>query len=182
MPIEVELRSFLSEEQYKELLDFFKKDAKEIKEDFQETYYFDSEQDLRIQKNNAGSKIWLKKGNIHDDFREEIEIRLKQDDFSKIKEIFFELGFGVDIKWLRKRNQFEWRGIKVCLDFTKGYGYIIELEKLCSEDEKEEALQELKERFQEINIVLTPKEEFNKRFEEYKQNWRQLISNESSIN
>ena len=72
--IEVEIRSFVTKEKYEELLEFFKKNTKFVKEDFQETHYFDCEQDLRIQKNNKGSKIWLKKGELHDDAREEIEI------------------------------------------------------------------------------------------------------------
>jgi uncharacterized protein YjbK len=48
MAIEVEIRSFITEEQYDNLLNFFKKNAKFVKEDEQETYYFESEQDLRI--------------------------------------------------------------------------------------------------------------------------------------
>ena len=61
MNIEVEVRSFISKEQYEQLLKFFKKNAKLIKEDYQETFYFDSDQDLRIQRNKFFSKIWLKK-------------------------------------------------------------------------------------------------------------------------
>ncbi|MDD2388097.1 MAG: hypothetical protein PHP52_15090 [Bacteroidales bacterium] len=57
MNIEAELRSFISEEKYNELLDFFKKEASLIKEDYQETFYFDCDEDLRIQKNNFFSKI-----------------------------------------------------------------------------------------------------------------------------
>ena len=59
--IEVEIRAFVSEQEYNELLEFFKQNAELIKEDLQETHYFDCKEDLRIQKNNAGSKIWLKK-------------------------------------------------------------------------------------------------------------------------
>ncbi len=76
MNIEVEIRSFLSKEQYEQLLNFFKQNAQLVKEDDQETWYFEGEQDLRIQKNRLYSKIWLKKGKIHDDYREEIEIKL----------------------------------------------------------------------------------------------------------
>jgi uncharacterized protein YjbK len=38
--IEAEIRSFISKEQYDSLLDFFKTNAKFLKEDFQETFYF----------------------------------------------------------------------------------------------------------------------------------------------
>ncbi len=173
--IEVEIRSFISIEQYVKLLNFFKTNAEFVKEDFQETHYFDSEQDLRIQKNNFGSKIWMKKGKIHDDAREEIEIKTKNEDFENLRKLFDNLGYGVNIKWLRERKQFSWNGIKVCLDYTKGYGYIIELEKIGSEENKEKILEELKQKMNELNIPLTSKEEFNEKYNFYKENWRDLI-------
>lgn len=174
--IEVEIRSFISKEKYEELLEFFNKNAKFIGEDSQETHYFDCKQDLRIQKNNKGSKIWLKKGKIHDDAREEIEIFTQNDSFDDLGKLFNELGHNIEIKWLRKRNEFDWNGIKVCIDYTKGYGYIIELEKLSSEEDKEKVLIELKDKLNELNIPLTPREEFDERYNYYKENWRRLIA------
>lgn len=174
MKIEAELRSLISKEQYSRLLEFFQKNAKLNKEDYQESYYFDSEEDLRIQRNSFFSKIWLKKGKIHDDSREEIEIKFSREDFGKVEKLFLSLGMKVEIKWFRKRYEFEWGGITVCLDHTKGYGYIIELEKMCSEEEKVEILELLKQKFIELNIPITPREEFDKKFQHYKENWREL--------
>ena len=110
--IEVEARSFLSKEQYEKLLDFFRKNAKLIKEDYQETFYFDCEQDLRIQRNNFFSKIWMKKGEIHDNHREEIEIKFNREDFEKLENLFLSLDFNVQIKWFRKRIEFQWDEIR----------------------------------------------------------------------
>ena len=178
MSIEVEIRSFISEAQYNQLLDFFKQNAVIVKEDFQETHYFNCPEDLRIQKSNSRAKIWVKKGNIHDEAREEIEIIINKEDFEKIANVFKNLGYDVEIKWLRDRKQFDWNGIKVCLDYTKGYGHIIELEQQCTEEEKERTLENLKEKLNELNISLTPKEVFDETFRYYKENWRRLIENE----
>ncbi len=82
MQIEVEVRSFISEGKYEELINFFSKNGKHISTDNQTTYYFDTKTDLRIQKNDFFSKIWLKKGKIHDDAREEIEIKFRKEDFN----------------------------------------------------------------------------------------------------
>ncbi|MCL5018340.1 MAG: CYTH domain-containing protein [Candidatus Pacearchaeota archaeon] len=172
---EVEIRSFISTEQYVKLLNFFRQNAEFVKEDFQETHYFDSEQDLRIQKNNKGSKIWMKKGQIHDDAREEIEIITDGDCFENLGKLFGSLGYNVEIKWLRERKQFNWNGIKVCLDYTKGYGYIIELEKISAAENKEKIVEELKQKLKELNIPLTSKDEFNSKYNFYKENWRNLI-------
>lgn len=173
--IEVEIRSFISKEKYLELLEFFNKNGKLILEDFQETHYFDCEQDLRIQKNNFGSKIWMKKGQIHDDQREEIEIKTDKNDFENLQKLFSHLKYNLQIKWLRDRKEFLYKEIKISLDYTKGYGYIIELEKMSNEEEKEIVLSQLNKLFQELNINMTSKEEFKKKYEEYKQNWRELI-------
>jgi predicted adenylyl cyclase CyaB len=173
--LEVEIRAFISKEKYEELIEFFKQNATFVKEDYQETHYFDCEQDLRIQKNNKGSKVWLKKGKIHDEAREEIEVYTQDESFDKLGELFNALGHNIEIKWLRQRNQYDWNGIKVCIDYSKGYGYIIELEKLGSEENKNEILYELREKLKELNIPLTPREEFDERYEYYKQNWRRLI-------
>jgi len=175
MNIEVEIRSFISKEKFNDLLDFFKKNASLIKEDYQETFYFDCDQDLRIQRNNFFSKICLKKGNIHDNYREEIEIKFDRDEFEKLEKLFLSLGYNVEIKWFRKRFEFKWDDIKVCLDYTKGYGYIIELEKICSENKKELEFEKLKQKLKSLGIEITPKEEFNKKFLYYKKNWRSLV-------
>ena len=118
---------------------------------------------------------WLKKGKLHDEAREEIEIKFNREDFEKIEKLFLSCGLNIQIKWFRKRNQFNWNGIKVCLDYTKGYGYILELEKLSFKENKEKDLELLKQKLKELNIKITSKEEFNKKFEYYKNNWKNLV-------
>ena len=184
MNIEVEARSFISKEEYEKLLEFFKNNAKLIKEDYQETFYFNGEEDLRIQRNDFYSKIWMKKGKIHDDHREEIEIKFDKSQFEMLERLFLALGFEVEIKWFRKRLEFQWEEITVCLDFTKGYGYIIELEKMSSEESKEKEFgptgvssgENLKNKLKSLNIAITAKEEFDKKFTYYKDNWKSLVS------
>ncbi len=173
--IEVEIQTFITKEKYEELLEFFKQNAEFVKEDFQETFYFDENSNLRIQRNNNGAKLWHKSGNVHDEFMEEIEIHAKREDFENMEKFLNKLGHSVKIKWLRKRNQFNWNGIKVCIDYTNGYGYILELEKISNEENKEIALEELNQKFSELNIEKTPKEIFNEKYNYYKNNWRDLI-------
>jgi predicted adenylyl cyclase CyaB len=174
--IETEVRSFITMEQYGRLLKFFRENATHVKEDYQETYYFDSNSDLRIQKNNRGAKLWLKGGKLHEDSREEIEVFFSKEDFPKLERFLNLLGFGTGIKWFRLRQQFDWNGIKVCLDDTKGYGLIIELERMCSGEKAEETAALLKGKMKELGIEITPKEEFERKFEHYTKNWRALTA------
>ena len=173
--IEVEIRSFISKDKYEQLIDFFKTNGQLLKDDTQETFYFSGEQDLRIQRNNFYAKVWLKKGKLHDAHREENEIHVERKDFEMLEQLFLTLGYTVSIKWFRHRIEFLWEGITVCLDYTKGYGYIIELEKMCTSEEQEREYELLLEKLQGLGIVLTPKEEFDRRFRDYKENWKRLI-------
>jgi len=173
--IEVEVRSFISKSQYQNLLDFFKKNGKFLGDDYQITYYFSGKNDLRIQKNNNFAKLWLKSGKIHDNAREEIEVKFNRNDFDKLEKLLLALGYKVEIKWFRKRNKFQWKNIKVTVDFTKGYAYIIELEKLSTAKNKDKVYQNLLNQFSSLKIELTPKKEFEKKFNYYKNNWEKLI-------
>ena len=62
------------------------------------------------------------------------------------------------------------------LDYTKGYGHIIELEILTDEQNKESALKSLKEKIASLKIEITPKETFNEKYNYYKENWQKLIN------
>src|SRR3989344_6224395 len=163
--IEVEIRSFISEEKYNELLDFFSKNAELFRQDPNEvTYYFDCKEDLRIQKNADHAKLWLKKGKIHDEHREEIEVKVDRNDFELLEKFLASLGYNVAVKWHRKRHLFRWEGIEVSMGHTRGYGYIIELEKMSDENEKQENLEMLKGKLKKLGISLTQKEEFNEKY------------------
>ena len=85
------------------------------------------------------------------------------------------MGYNIEIKWFRKRFEFKWGDITVCLDFTKGYGYIIELEKICSGKTKEKESEILKQKLRSLGVEITSKEEFDKKFQYYKENWKSLV-------
>ncbi len=193
--IEVEIRTFLTKDQYHQLIHFFTTHGQFLNEDEQVTYYFDSPHvdslpigrpsiglspihpppDLRIQKNKFYSKVWLKKGKLHDEQREEIEIHLPVEDFDKLEKLFFSLGYSVSIQWFRKRHSFQWQGIDVAVDYTKGYGYILELEKMATEEEKAKVLELLRQKLAELDLPETPKEELERKYAYYKENWSALL-------
>jgi len=173
--IEIEIRSLIDEKKYKKLLRFFRKEGKFISKENQTSYYFSGENDLRIQKSDKYAKIWLKKGMMHDNSREEIEIKLDLKEFENANRLFEFLGFKNEIIWLRTRNVFSWKNVKVMLDNTKGYGYILELEKMGDLASEDKIIKDLRRKMEFLGIEETPKEEFSKKFEYYKNNWKKLI-------
>lgn len=173
--IEVEIRSFITEDEYNRLMKFFKENTEHLGEDDQITLYFSGDEDIRIQKSKKFAKIWMKRGKIHDEHREEIEVKFRTDDFDKMFKIFNSLGYEIEIKWIRKRNSFKWDDIDVMIDHTQGYGYIIELEKMTNDEDKEEVYNYLKSKLKSFDIEITPRKEFETRFREYKEKWKEII-------
>lgn len=177
---EAEIRAFINDKEYMRLLKFFKKNAKFIKEDFQITVYFSGNDDLRLQLTSENAKIWLKKGKIHDDVRDELEVFISREEFKKALMLFLSIRFQIDIVWIRRRLIFDWDRIKVCLDDTKGYGKIIELE-ILTEKEDEKIRNKLEEKMRELGIKITPRENFERKFKWYKENWRNLIEKDLKL-
>ncbi|TSC71585.1 MAG: Uncharacterized protein G01um101438_1016 [Parcubacteria group bacterium Gr01-1014_38] len=167
--VECEVRSFLTDEQYQRLRDFFHREATFLGEDEQVTYYFNGEHDLRIQQNTQYAKIWLKKGALHDESREELEVRVPREQFEILHQLFVALGYEVTIQWFRKRLSFQWNDIEVSLDDTKGYGRILELEKRTALEDAETTTAYLKSKLEQLGIPLTPKAEFDQRYAQYKE-------------
>ena len=174
--IEVEVRSFIDNKQYSEILSKLQKNARFIKETDEETIYFSGKKDLRLRRNREEAFLILKEGKIHDDYRKEFEVKFNVSDFNNMKDLLKSLGCKIEIKWFRKRLKFQQDDIKILLDNTKGYGKIIELEKMVNTGKEKNAYQELKNKLKSFNVKITPKEEFNKAFEYYKNNWKNLKS------
>jgi|SRR3989344_1129156 len=180
--VEVELRSLISKEKYDELLKFFRNLNLLFTENYHETYYFKgndknlgSYDHLRIYRTNKEAVLLFKKGKIHDEIKEEIEIKFKREEFEDLEKLFLHLGLKIQAKWFRKRIEFKWNDINVCLDDTKGYGYILELEKISDELNKNKDLEILNKKLKELKIDLTPKKQFDKKYADYLKNWQNLI-------
>ncbi len=177
MSIEVEVRSFITKEQYENLLERMSTEGVEQENTSQVTTYFTGEHDLRIQKSDQSAKLILKAGVIHDRAREELEVAISPVEYPKLQRILETIGFGVDITWYRTRHRFTWKDLTICLDDTRGYGYILEIEKMVEgESETQAAEKSLHALLKELDIQLTPRSDFEKAFSEYQSHWRELTS------
>ena len=174
--IEVEVRSFVSARKYRDLLKLLKKEAKFLGQEKQLTYYLSGPADLRIQKSGDSAKVWLKKGKLHQNAREELEIKVPGRDFDKLKALFLALGYKIEIGWQRTRNNFQYKGFTLAVDFTKGYGYILEVEKMTAPKKKTETLKKIYQIFEKLGVSRSLKEEFEKKFARYKKNWRRYAA------
>jgi adenylate cyclase class IV len=181
--IEVELRTFLTNKQYHDLTSFFISLDYDIKETRQITYYFKGEKDFRLMITTDYLMLWVKTGHIHDEARNEMIVKIDpkyKDDL--IKMLHF-LGYEEEIKWYRIRRELSYNEISVTIDYTYGYGYIMEAEVLVKKEvEVKEAKQKLENLFKELNIEISPKEIFKNKYEDYKVNWQVLTKDVDESN
>jgi len=172
--VEVETRSLITPAEYARLTKFLKKNAVLVDRDSQVTHYLNDDGSLRVQRNGSSAKLMLKRGRLHSAVHEEFEVRFARGDFGKLGAMLSAMGFPPRTKWFRLRHTFRWKGISVMLDRSRGYGNIIELEKICSPKEKGAAIRLLEARLSELGVKRTPEKEFDRRYAHYRRNWRRL--------
>lgn len=171
---EFEKRAFVSEPKFEELLRRFALRGMPLQRTRQITYYLDLPADTRVQLCSDGSgRVWQKLGKLHDDAREEIEVKISREEASEILRIFRNAGIGVRVAWFRERSKFVEGEVSVCLDNTVGYGYVVEAEMKGEIDVKEECLARLNEYLSDWDVAITPREEFEKAYLYYLETWKQ---------
>jgi adenylate cyclase class IV len=176
--IEVEKRSFVSKEKYEQLINYFKSNNYILKEEKQVTTYFKGDTDFRLMNTPDYLKLWLKKGQIHDDAREEMNVVVEKKYETDLVKMLNVLGYEEEIKWYRKRLELQYEDFEVTIDYSIGYGYIVEFELMVNDESKvDRAKEKIEELFNKFDIENTPKEEFNNRYNDYKINWKNYTNN-----
>jgi adenylate cyclase class IV len=170
--IEVELRSFISKETYEQLLSRLENEKYNIKETRQITYYFSGDKDFRLMTTKDNLKLWLKTGFIHDEARGEMTVIVDNEYKDQLLSMLTFLGYDIEIKWYRVRNEINYNNIDITIDYTHGYGYIIEAEIIVDDESKiEQSKDILKNLFNQFDIEVTDKQIFKDKYNDYKINW-----------
>lgn len=171
---EIEYKFILDKKTKNQLEKFLKKNkAKFLGQEKQENYYYQAsgKNDFRIRKTDNCAFIILKKGWMHDDDREEIEIKIDRKDFQKADKIFTSLGFKYDTKWYRVRKEYRYKDFNISIDFNAGYGWIAEIEKIVRKGHEEKAKKDILQLARIVNIKPASKSLFDKMYKYYKNNW-----------
>jgi len=167
--IEVEERSYIDEKTYNGLLEKFKDNMQETK---QITYYFSGDKDFRLMITKEYLQLWLKEGNIHDDAREELIVKIDPKYKKEILLMLKSLGYEIEIKWFRRRCETEYEGYDLTIDYSAGYGHIIEIESIIdNEDMIDETKGILRKMLEDLGINISLKQEFKDKYNDYKVNY-----------
>lgn len=173
---EIEYKFLLTPKDKKRLINFLEKNsAEKISEGTQDNFYYitgNKKLDFRIRRTDKESFLILKKGWMHDDDREEVEIKFDKKDFLTLDKLITDLGYKYDTKWYRKRIEYKYKNFNIDIDFNAGYGWLAEIEKLVKDENADKAKKEIIDFASEIGLKPTPKSTFDKMYKFYKKNWK----------
>ncbi|MEA2715088.1 MAG: hypothetical protein QOG91_116 [Candidatus Parcubacteria bacterium] len=93
--------------------------------------------------------------------------------------LLLDSGFTYQAKWCRERQEYGTGDLKVCIDWTPGYGYMAEFEKIVSdEDALETAREELLSVMDELGFAELPQDRLERMFEHYNAHWAEYYGSD----
>ncbi len=101
------------------------------------------------------------------EFESEVDVSLDE-----LDKILLDCGFSYQAKWSREREEYESKGINICIDKNAGYGYLAEFEKLLTDvSQVEEAKISLREVMRELEVEELEQDRLERMFAHYNENW-----------
>ena len=172
--LEIEKRGFLTEEQYKNLLDFLQENGEDLGEDNKDVVYYGfSDKILKVVNNisKGNAKISLKLNKLgQGSVFPETEVHFAQDDFKKMKLIIEKITVpDLAMSGTQKRRNFNYKGCELSVKWSEEWKYHFEIEKLIdSEDRVAEAEKQLELVAEELGLKIMTEQElkdFTKKIE-----------------
>lgn len=172
--IEVEFRALLTEEDYNILLNFLKKNGKDLGPDDKDVYFFIYPDKLlkvvnNISRNNAKLVLKLNKIGNGSDF-EEVEVPFNPADFEKVVKMAKIIGSDEIQNSFQKRHNFIYKDVEFAVKHTDTWGFHVELEILINDKTKHKAAEEKMYKLAEelgLKIMSDPElKEFTKKIDE----------------
>lgn len=88
-------------------------------------------------------------------------------------------GFSYQAKWSREREEYDYKGITVCLDRNAGYGYLAEFEKVVADEAKTaDARRELEALMSELGVKELAQDRLERMFAHYNAHWGEYYGTE----
>lgn len=164
----VEKRTFINKEKYEELMNLFKQANASMSKINQVIYKYKSDLDFRLifDKEKAVLRLRGMSGEDGDKI-----VHVRPEEIVTLVSMLRHLGMYEEIKWYRVRTTIKHQGYFITMDETYQYGYVASIAREVPVEQREQAVQELEQLFQQLNVPITTKEQFNDRYKYYKMKW-----------
>jgi predicted adenylyl cyclase CyaB len=150
--------------------------SKKLHEKFKKILTEGKEHSVRTRKLND-TVILVAKASIDDttssngisrmEFESEVDMSLDE-----LDKRLLDCGFSYQAKWSREREEYESKGINICIDKNAGYGYLAEFEKLLDDvNQVEKAKTFLREVMRKLEVEELEQDRLERMFAHYNRNW-----------
>ena len=114
--------------------------------------------------------------------RLEYEITFPNLTLDQLDQILLDSDFQYQAKWSRKREEYKYKDMTVCIDKNAGYGYLAEFEKVVTEPSMfEQVKQELRDEMSRLGVEELSQDRLERMFEYYNNNWREYYGTEKTF-
>ncbi len=111
------------------------------------------------------------------EFEEPVAITL-----TGLDDLLMTAGYTYEAKWSRRREEYVYKGVAVCIDKNAGYGYLAEFETVTEDESSLPAVREkLKELMDELGVAELPQERLARMFAHYNSNWKEYYGTEKTF-
>lgn len=111
------------------------------------------------------------------EFEEEVKMTLEELDALVLK-----AGFSYQAKWSREREEYDYCDTTICFDKNAGYGYLVEFEKVITDESKvDETRDEIDALMASLGVEELSQERLARMFEHYNQNWAEYYGTEKTF-
>lgn len=101
------------------------------------------------------------------EFEEAVSVTLEE-----LDELVLAAGYDYQAKWSREREEYEYKGVNVCIDKNAGYGYLAEFEKIIEDEGAVDAARDdIDALMTELGVEELEQDRLARMFEHYNQNW-----------
>lgn len=172
--IVVEKRTFINKDKYEQLMTLFKEKNIPMNKVNQVIYKYKSDLDFRLIYDSEKAILRLR-GVPGEDGEKIVHIALQE--VPVFTQMLRYLGMYEEMKWYRVRTTIPFQKYLITMDETYQYGYVASIAKEVPIEQREQAMQELEQLFQQLQIPITTKEQFNDRYKYYQLKWVDFARN-----
>jgi hypothetical protein len=168
---EIELKALMSEEKYKQLLEELPTKFKLINEDTIHTQKY-IPGDIKLRHSDKIIEFVSKEADPTKSSRKEVTIPLaSKEELNRFSKALEALNFKQDPPWITHKKEFEIefqdRKYMMCLQHIENFAYILEVEFLSRENEKDIHEPNIKQIIQQLGLEPINRDEFSARVQKY---------------
>jgi len=162
------LTAIAEHKEFDRVIEFLKENGRFVRIEHKQSCWYDDQGSLVVEKYDG--YVLIKKRS-EGEISEEVEVKCKEEDYEKIRELFRALDYRQSVVWNRERHLYDWWPVMVFVDKIAEFGVVVSMKLYGQLKDKDKAVVEAKEKFSKLGLNIIDEEEFKQKEIEFIKNW-----------